>query len=83
MKRQLAALLALVLATLAAAPVAAHEGHGQPGLMHGFSDEHGLALLAAIVILALTVLFRAPLTRMGARLSAPLVRQIARYRSRK
>ena len=79
MTRMLSALLILGIAT----PAAAHEGHGEPGLLHGFSGEHGLALLAAIAIMALTVWFRAPLTRMGVRLSEPLVRLIARYRTRR
>ena len=78
MKRLLSALLAAALAS----PAAAHEGHGAPGPLHGFSDEHGLALLAAFGVMGLTVWFRAPLGRMGARLRAPTVRLIDRYRSR-
>lgn len=79
MSRMLSALLILAVAT----PAAAHEGHGEPGLLHGFSGEHGLALLAAILVMAVTVWLRVPLARLGARVSEPLVRLVARYRSRR
>lgn len=68
MTRLLTALLILAAAT----PAAAHEGHGEPGLSHGFSGEHGLALLAAIVLMALAVGLRRPLARL-----------VARYRARR
>ncbi len=78
MHRMLSALLILAVAT----PASAHEGHGQPGLLHGFSGEHGLALLAAVAVMGLTVWLRGPLSRIGARLGEPLVRLFARYRNR-
>lgn len=68
MTRLLTALLILAAAT----PAVAHEGHGEPGLLHGFSGEHGLALLAAIVVMALAVGLRRPLARL-----------VARYRARR
>ncbi|HYE45776.1 MAG TPA: hypothetical protein VEA44_08380 [Caulobacter sp.] len=42
---------ALLLAALAA-PAAAHEGHGLPGLAHGFSGEHlaGLLFVGAALV---------------------------------
>ena len=75
--------LPAVLSVLAmATPAVAHEGHGAPGLLHGFSDEHGLALLAAVLVMALTAWGRRPLARLGARLGEPLARLVARYRNR-
>lgn len=68
MTRLLSALLILAAAT----PAAAHEGHGETGLLHGFSGEHGLALLAVIVVMALAVWIRRPLARL-----------VARYRARR
>ena len=83
MNRLLPTLVAPILAGMAlAGPAAAHEGHGAPGLLHGFSDEHGLALLAAVVVMGLTAWLYRPLARLGARLGEPLVRLLARYRNR-
>ena len=78
MNRPLPILVTLALAT----PAAAHEGHGAPGLLHGFSDEHGLVLLAAVVVMGLTAWLYRPLARLGVRITEPLVRLIARYRGR-
>jgi hypothetical protein len=64
MKRLFPALTAALLAS----PAAAHEGHGAEGLLHGFSDEHGVALLAAAIVLGLAAGFRKPLARLVARL---------------
>lgn len=61
---------------LFAGPVLAHEGHGEPGLIHGFSGEHGLALLAAILVMAITAGLCRPLHRI-------CVRLVARYRTRR
>jgi len=51
-----------------ASPAAAHEGHGTEGLLHGFSDEHGVALLGFAIVLGLAAALRKPLARALARL---------------
>ncbi|NBB14375.1 hypothetical protein GVN21_03265 [Caulobacter sp. SLTY] len=58
---------ALTIALLAS-PAAAHEGHGAEGLLHGFSDEHGVALLGVAIVLGLVAAFHKPLARIVARL---------------
>jgi hypothetical protein len=78
MNRLLPTLIVLAMAS----PTLAHEGHGAPGLLHGFSNEHGLALLAAVVVMGLTAWLHRPLARLGARLGEPLVRLLARRRNR-
>jgi hypothetical protein len=68
MKRLTPALMLLAVA----GPAVAHEGHGEPGLLHGFSGEHGIALLAAIGLMV-----------AGVALARPVMRLIARARSRR
>ena len=46
------------------------------------TGDQGLALLAAVGVMARIAWLHAPLARMGERLTQPFARLIARYRSR-